>query len=346
MSAQVNYNLSGKWEGNAGQKVYISSDSENKQKIDSTTVGADETYKFTGSVKKPQRVWVNFNDKHSVFYVDGTPATLDVKKKGGTTFTGSENQKVLRKSSDQIMGYCLVRLAGMLALSRAKDSKSQAHKDTVYMAIDTLYSASERSMDKYLDSIRGNITAPYYIQDFYTQYRSYDDVVKAYDKLTDEVKNSEQGKDLAAQIKDMSQYVVGGTAPNFTSTTPQGKKLSLYSLRGHILLIDFWASWCGPCLREMPNVKSIYAKYHSKGLEILGVSLDRQKDQWVKAIKDKGLTWHHVSSLMEFSDPIARQFHVTAIPRMFILDQNGKIIAQDLRGEALAKKMDELFKGK
>lgn len=99
-------------------------------------------------------------------------------------------------------------------------------------------------------------------------------------------------------------------------------------------------------MREMPNVKKIYQKYHAKGLEVLGVSLDREKAPWVKTIKEKGLVWNHVSSLKEFDDPIARQFHVTAIPRMFILNEEGKIIAQDLRGEALANKMDELFKNK
>ena len=111
-------------------------------------------------------------------------------------------------------------------------------------------------------------------------------------------------------------------------------------------LLKIGASWCGPCLREVPNLKRIYEQYHPKGLEILGVSLDRTYDPWVKAIKDKGLVWHHVSSLKEFEDPIARQFHVNAIPRMFILDEKGKIIAQDLRGEELANKIKELFKGK
>ncbi|MBP5278186.1 MAG: TlpA family protein disulfide reductase, partial [Prevotella sp.] len=150
----------------------------------------------------------------------------------------------------------------------------------------------------------------------------------------------------AEELEDMSKHMVGGIVPDFSSNTPDGKQMNLYSLRGHIVIIDFWASWCGPCLREVPNLKRIYDQYHPKGLEILGVSLDRTYDPWVKAIKNKGLTWHHVSSLLEFDDPIAKEFHVTAIPRMFILDEKGKIIAQDLRGEDLAKKIEELYKGK
>ena len=109
------------------------------------------------------------------------------------------------------------------------------------------------------------------------------------------------------------------------------------------MLLDFWASWCGPCMAEMPNVKEIYRKYHDKGLEILGVSLDSKKEPWVNAIEKNELNWNHVSTLNKFDCPIAQRFRVTGIPRMYIIDKDGKIIAQDLRGEALSKKMDELF---
>jgi thioredoxin family protein len=119
--------------------------------------------------------------------------------------------------------------------------------------------------------------------------------------------------------------------------------LSLYDLRGRVVLLDFWASWCGPCMAEMPNVKEIYKKYHDQGLEILGVSLDSKKEPWVNAIEKNELNWHHVSTLNKFDCPIAQRFRVTGIPRMYIIDKDGKIIAQDLRGEALSKKMDELF---
>ena len=96
-------------------------------------------------------------------------------------------------------------------------------------------------------------------------------------------------------------------------------------------------------MAEMPNVKEIYKKYHDQGLEILGVSLDSKKEPWVNAIEKNELNWHHVSTLNKFDCPIAQRFRVTGIPRMYIIDKDGKIIAQDLRGEALSEKMDELF---
>ena len=110
------------------------------------------------------------------------------------------------------------------------------------------------------------------------------------------------------------------------------------------VLIDFWASWCGPCMDEMPNVKAIYEKYHDRGLEIVGVSMDNNKANWERAIERAGLVWHHVSSLKGMNRcPVAKLYQVVAIPKLYIIGKDGKIIAKDLRGEELREKIDELF---
>jgi thiol-disulfide isomerase/thioredoxin len=348
ISAQkVKYDISGTFAGNAGKKVYLSKNKENLQAIDSATIKADNTFRMTGTLNSVSRYWFNFNKgKFTPIFLDGAPMNISIDAKGKITIKSDNEQKVLRESEDKVVQYCFVRLAAMFAISRAKDKGNQAHLDTVYTAMDSLTKAVEKSLNSYVDSVSNNITAPYFIEDYFIHYKSYDEAMNAYNRLTNRVKQSAPGLKLKAQLEEMSQYVVGGTAPNFTSTTPAGKKFSLYSLRGHIVLLDFWASWCGPCMREMPNVKSLYEKYHSKGLEVLGVSLDRERAPWVKTIKDKGLIWHQVSALKEFEDPVAKRFHVTAIPRMYIINEKGKIIAQDLRGEDLAKKMAELFANK
>jgi len=112
-----------------------------------------------------------------------------------------------------------------------------------------------------------------------------------------------------------------------------------------VTMIDFWASWCKPCRRENPHIVNVYNKFHDKGLEIIGVSLDRtgQKDRWIKAIADDKLAWQQVSNLQFWQDPIARTYSVRSIPASFILDENGKIIAKNLRGPALEAKMKELL---
>ena len=121
--------------------------------------------------------------------------------------------------------------------------------------------------------------------------------------------------------------------------------LSLYDIKGKATIVEFWASWCGPCRRENPNIVKVYEKYKDKGLVIIGVSLDRpgQKERWRKAIEDDNLNWYHVGSLQYFNDPVARMYNISSIPASFILDEEGKIVAKRLRGKALEDQISKML---
>lgn len=150
---------------------------------------------------------------------------------------------------------------------------------------------------------------------------------------------------LAQTVEANRSAEVGEIAPDFSAPTPEGDLLALNDILGKVTLIDFWASWCGPCRRENPNVVRVYNQYKDKGLSIISVSLDRpgQKAQWLKAIEDDKMDWHHISNLQFWNDPIAKQYGVRGIPATFLLDENGKIIAKNLRGPALGQKIGELL---
>lgn len=174
-----------------------------------------------------------------------------------------------------------------------------------------------------------------------------------YNGLDESLKNSKPGKAIKLKIAQLKIPTVGSSAPgapatkwrtDFSAPNPEGKNISLKESLGKVTIVDFWASWCGPCRRENPNVVALYNELHSKGLNIIGVSLDEDPIKWKEAIAKDKLTWTHVSNLKGWEEPIAKQYKVESIPATFILDQSGNVVAQGLRGDELKAKIIELLK--
>ncbi len=164
--------------------------------------------------------------------------------------------------------------------------------------------------------------------------------IKKYESTTDKVSIER----LKTQLKSSKSFIVGAEAPDFTQKTPEGEDLSLSDLKGKVVLIDFWASWCGPCRRENPHVVKLYEKYKDQGFEILGVSLDKDMKRWTQAIEKDDLTWKHVSDLKGWKNKVAQMYSVKSIPHTVLLDAEGKIIARNLRSKALGRHLEKIFK--
>lgn len=168
--------------------------------------------------------------------------------------------------------------------------------------------------------------------------------------LDESLKNAKPGKAVKEKLTAMKSPTVGATAApaakwrtDFSAPNPQGKRITLKESLGKVTIVDFWASWCGPCRKENPNVVAIYDEFHSKGLNIIGVSLDEDSTKWKEAIAKDKLIWTQVSNLKGWEDPIAKQYKVESIPATFILDQSGNVVAQDLRGDELKAKIIKLL---
>ena len=145
------------------------------------------------------------------------------------------------------------------------------------------------------------------------------------------------------QAKNNENLQIGKVAPEISLPNPDGTVVPLSSLRGKVVLIDFWAQWCRPCRMENPNIVDAYNKYKDKGFEVYGVSLDRSKDKWLQGIQEDGLPWTHVSDLKYWQSEAAKLYNISAIPASFLLDREGKIIAKNLRGPLLHEKLKEIL---
>lgn len=156
--------------------------------------------------------------------------------------------------------------------------------------------------------------------------------------------NSSYYKELKARVDEMTKLAIGSPAPEITLNGTDDKPVSLSSLRGKIVLIDFWASWCRPCRAENPNVVKMYNKYHAQGFEVFSVSLDKNKPAWLNAIKQDGLVWkNHVSDLAYWNSVVVPMYNIKGIPLTFLVDKEGRIIGKNLRGAQLEQKLEELF---
>jgi thiol-disulfide isomerase/thioredoxin len=341
------YELTGAFKGELPEQVFLNKVVNNKFEAIDSAIVKEGQFKFAGKVTSPEMFYLTFGEQQNVpFFVENTAIEIagHIDSLQNTVISGSASNDLHKKFQDSQQDWDKKIRAKYGEFTEVKASGDETLAEKLYAEVDSIYTASQEDIKAFVKSNTNSPVSAYIIRRNLIHSLDLAGLEELTNALNPELKDNIYVGQLMERINTLRNLEPGKEAPLFTQNDTAGNPVSLESFRGKYVLIDFWASWCGPCRRANPHVVELYKKYNSKGFEILGVSMDSDKNKWLQAIANDKLTWQHVSTLEGWNNPVAKPYGVNSIPHTILIDPYGKIVKRGLGHEELAEKLAEIFK--
>ncbi len=346
--AKNSFSVSGKLTHQTEKVLYLNElTTKGLRLIDSSLVKTDGTFSFKGNVSEKTFCILSFPKGATIIVLDtNSTINLSIDENSPESFgiSGSPDSETLKK-------LLLINNKYMVVIKNLETKYSQYDngktppaeiQNKIRLEYDSIMIKRKTEMQNFVLALDKSVVA-YFATNFLMPETDYDFLEKVDAKFYASLNNSKYATDHHVRIEELRKTAIGQTAPDIIMPDPFGKTVSLSSLRGKYVLIDFWASWCKPCRQESPNLIHAYTKFKNQGFEIFSVSLDDNREAWQKAINDDKLLWAHVSDLQKWNSPIVNTYKIESIPFTVLIDKEGKIVAKNLRGEVLDAKLSELL---
>lgn len=342
-----NYRVRGKVANHSGRIVLVAPNAKGGTDTLATSVKADGTFDYKGQTDEPLAAELRAYDTRVavplILENETVEVAVDAKRPAAYKVTGGgEMQRLLTAYREK--EYALTCEADSVKRMLEKEYASDPAFGRIQVKGMVQRYADKRSAleDEFVKD-NDNIVSATILGRRLRELVADKSLPAKYAMLGEKGRATLYGRLMKPWNDKIARIVVGGIAPDLTMDTPEGKPMSIHGVKAKVKMLDFWASWCGPCRAENPNVKKIYEKYHDKGLEIISISLDAKLDAWKAAIEKDQLPWLHMSDLKGWNSVVTDVYEIHAIPQLFILDADNRILAEGLRGEELEKFIGEQF---